>query len=412
MTNAHALNSTSAPASSRHALLILFLTVFIDLLGFGIVIPFLPLFAARMHIHATGIGLVLASYSLMQFLLAPALGRLSDRIGRRPIIMLGLLGSGLGYLLYGFATTFAGLLLSRVVHGGCAATISTAQAFVADTTPPGKRAHAMGMIGAAFGLGFVLGPAVGGLLGHYGLRVPVFFAAALSFANFGFAAWRLPESHREADPTVARASLIGTLSEPWRRLPKLVTGRGPGLMFGQAFLLTSAFAVLETTFALLAARRFGYRAGAIGGLFAYAGLLQALTQGYLVGRLNRRLGEEQLIGAGALLMGLGMAILGLTGSTLLLFIALALTALGYGLSSPAIASLLSKRTETAAQGQVLGLNQSALSLARIFGPVVGGSLFQLAAGPGAYLGAAALSLGALALVRALPTHPIQSGGGN
>src|SRR5579875_234949 len=411
MTNAEALHLQSTPANGRHALLILFLTVFIDLLGFGIVIPFLPLFAAQMHVHAAGIGLVLASYSLMQFLLPPVLGRLSDRIGRRPIIMLGLLGSALGYLLYGFATTLTGLLLSRVLHGGCAATISTAQAFVADTTTPGKRAHAMGMIGAAFGLGFVLGPAVGGLLGHYGLRVPVFFAAVLCLANFCFAAWKLPESHTKADPAAAQSSLMWTLTEPWRRLPKLVTGGGPGLMFGQAFLLTSAFAVLETTFALLAARRFGYRAGAIGGLLAYAGLLQALTQGYIVGRLTRRLQEEHLIRAGALLMGLGMAILGLTASTLLLFIALALIALGYGLSSPAIASLLSKHTEIAAQGQVLGRNQSALSLARIFGPLVGGSLFQLAAGPGAYLGAAALSVGALALARSLPTRSALSGGG-
>lgn len=399
MANAEALELQSASPNGRHALLILFLTVFIDLLGFGIVIPFLPLFAAQMHVHAAGIGLVLASYSLMQFLLAPVLGRLSDRIGRRPIIMLGLLGSALGYLLYGFATTLAGLLLSRVVHGGCAATISTAQAYVADTTAPSKRAHAMGMIGAAFGLGFVLGPAVGGLLGHYGLRVPVFCAAALSFANFCFAAWKLPESHTEADPAARQGNLLRMLTEPWRRLPKLVTGGGPGLMFGQAFLLTAAFAVLETTFALLAAGRFGYRPGGIGGLLAYTGFLQALTQGYLVGRLTRRLREEHLIRAGALLMGLGMAMLGLTWSRVLLFVALALLALGYGLASPAIASLISKRTAAAAQGQVLGLNQSALSLARIFGPLLGGSLFQLAAGPGAYLGAAALSMGALALAR-------------
>src|ERR1700730_13964504 len=192
---------TEAPPADkrRAALLVLFLTVFIDLLGFGIVIPFLPLYAERMHVGAFGIGLVLSIYSLMQFLCAPVLGRISDHVGRRPIILLGLFGSAAGDVIFGFATAFAWLLFSRAIHGACAATVSTAQAYIADTTDESNRAHGMGMIGAAFGLGFVLGPAIRGILGPAGLRTPVFFAAALTFANLIFAAMRLPESH-QPDP--------------------------------------------------------------------------------------------------------------------------------------------------------------------------------------------------------------------
>src|SRR5258708_10550914 len=156
------LHQASHPAAA--ARLILFITVFIDLLGFGIVIPYLPMFASLMGISFVGIGVIMAVYSLAQFIFAPILGRISDRIGRRPVIMLGLLGSSIGYLIYGFAGSFIGLLLSRAVHGACAATISTAQAYIADTTDESNRARGMGMIGAAFGLGFVLGPAIGGLL--------------------------------------------------------------------------------------------------------------------------------------------------------------------------------------------------------------------------------------------------------
>ena len=210
---------TGVPRTDRRraALLVLFLTVAIDLLGFGIVIPFLPLYVQRMHVGAFGIGLVLSIYSMMQLLFAPVLGRISDQVGRRPIIMLGLLGSAVSYTIYGSASSFPLLLFSRAVHGACAATVSTAQAYVADTTDESNRAHGMGMIGAAFGLGFVLGPALGGLLGHASLRTPVFFAAALTFANLIFAAIRLPESH----PSDPRARLdFARLADPIIGLPR------------------------------------------------------------------------------------------------------------------------------------------------------------------------------------------------
>ncbi len=385
-------------ASGGKSRLILFATVFFDLLGFGIVIPFLPMYAMRLGVGAGAIGLILSAYSITQFIFAPVLGRLSDRIGRRPIIMLGLLGSSLSYLIYGFTDSFAGLLISRAVHGACAATISTAQAYVADTTEESKRAHAMGMIGAAFGLGFVLGPAVGGLLGAVSLRTPVLFAAALTFANLIFAAVWLPESH--SPQALAQDTALG--ARPGSRwsldLPRrLGRHRAIAPLFVVAFLLTFAIAALEATFALTVPAVYGYAAAGVGGLLAFAGLMQAITQGYLVGKLVPRTGEAALVVAGAAALAIGLAPLGSWSSHAALYGMLILIASGYGLGTTAVATLISRRTGRELQGEALGLNQSVLSLARVIGPIAGGMLYQ-AMGPAApYLGGAVVAAVAMVL---------------
>ncbi|HEY2524175.1 MAG TPA: MFS transporter [Candidatus Binataceae bacterium] len=398
-------SQTSKPAAAAArpdgaSRLILFATVFFDLLGFGIVIPFLPMYAERLGIGAGAIGLLLSAYSMAQFIFAPLLGRLSDRIGRRPIIMLGLFGSSLSYVIYAFTNSFAGLLASRAVHGACAATISTAQAYVADTTEEARRAQAMGMIGAAFGLGFVLGPAVGGVLGAVSLRTPVLFAAALTFANLIFAAVRLPESLalRETTRTTegrARAGFRSSFS-----LPRLLgRHRTLGLLFAIAFLITLAIAELEATFALTVPAVYGYAAAGVGGLLAFAGLVQALAQGYLVGKLAPRTGEAALVTAGAAALALGLAPLGSWPSHAALYGMLILIASGYGFGTTAVATLISRRTAGELQGEALGLNQSVLSLARVLGPLAGGMLYQ-AMGPAVpYLAGAATA--ALAMVLAL-----------
>jgi DHA1 family tetracycline resistance protein-like MFS transporter len=389
---------TEAPPAEqrRAALLVLFLTVAIDLLGFGIVIPFLPLYAERMHVGAFGIGLVLSIYSMMQLLFAPVLGRISDHIGRRPIIMLGLLGSAASYTIYGFASSFAMLLFSRAVHGACAATVSTAQAYVADTTDESNRARGMGMIGAAFGLGFVLGPALGGLLGHASLRTPVFFAAALTFANLIFAAMRLPESH----PPDPHSRLdFARLADPIIRLPRQLLRHHLTELFTIAFLATFAMAAFEATFAIMVFARFGYGPSGVGGLLAYAGLLQALVQGYLLGKVVKRTGELMLIRGGMIVLAIGLAPMASVSSHAVLFVLLAMVAIGYGFASPSVASLISKRTERRLQGEVLGINQSALSLARIFGPIAAGFAYQRFGPPAAYIGAGLVALGALMMTR-------------
>ncbi|HLX37861.1 MAG TPA: MFS transporter, partial [Candidatus Binataceae bacterium] len=279
--------ATDASASAR---LILFITVFIDLLGFGIVIPLLPMFATRLGISFVGIGAIMAVYSLAQFIFAPILGRISDRVGRRPVIMIGLFGSSIGYLIYGLAGSFGGLFLSRAVHGICAATVSTAQAYIADTTDESSRARGMGMIGAAFGLGFVIGPAIGGLLGRNDLRIPGFFAAALTFANLIFAAVRLPESHQPEPDSRIDASVIVA---PIRDLPRQLFGHHLGRLFSICFLTTFALAAFETTFAIMIPAVYGYGPAGIGTLLAYTGLMQALAQGYLLGKIVKRIGEAK-----------------------------------------------------------------------------------------------------------------------
>jgi multidrug resistance protein len=374
--------------------MILFLTVFIDLLGFGIVIPFLPMFAHDLAIGAAGIGVILASYSAAQLLCAPVLGRISDRVGRRPVIMLGLLGSSAGYLIYGFAGSFLMLLVSRLVHGACAATVPTAQAYVADTTPENERARGMGMIGAAFGLGFVLGPAIGGVLGHSGLRVPVFFAAALTFVNFLFATVRLPESHRP-EPG-ARLDLAAAVA-PVLALPREFVRHRLARLFDLAFMLTLAMSALEATLALMLPAVYGYGALGVGLLIAYAGFTQALAQGWLLGRIVNRTGEMVLIRLGLIALALGMLPLGTWRSRTAVFLMLGLLSVGYGLASPSVASLISRRSERREQGRVLGVNQSALSMARIVGPLAGGVIYQLIGPAAPYVGGAIIALGALAL---------------
>lgn len=383
---------------------ILFLTVFVDLLGFGIVIPFLPMFAQRMGVGALGVGLILSIYSLMQFVCAPVLGRISDRIGRKPIIMLGLLGSSIGYAIYGFAGSFFWLLASRALHGACAATISTAQAYIADTTDDENRARGMGLIGAAFGLGFVLGPAVGGLMGGFGLRTPVFFAAVLTFGNFIFAGMRLPESH-QPDRTTPRnfAHFIAPLLE----LPRKLVRHRLARLFAIAFLLTFALAALEATFALMLPAVYGYGAAGVGMALAAAGLVQAIAQGYLVGKIVRARGELSVARWGLVAMAAGLAPLGTVASPAAMLALVAILSLGYGLASPSIASLISRNTARHLQGEVLGVNQSALSLARICGPIAGGLMYETMGPAAPYIGGAAVAMIALAMAGTVETGSIE-----
>lgn len=403
MPSIESVNQAPNGAAASHASkLVLFLTVFVDLLGFGIVIPFLPLYVERLGLGAVEIGLVLSVYSLMQFVFAPVLGGLSDRIGRRPIIMLGLLGSAVGYLIYGFATSFGGLLAARAVHGMFAATTSTAQAYIADTTDESNRARGMGMIGAAFGLGFVLGPAIGGLLGRTSLSTPVFFACGLTFANFVFAAIVLPESHRPAPsaPHLAWSDLLRP-----RSFTRGLSNSRLTRLFLIAFLQTLALAGLEATFAMMVPVVYGYTALGVGLLLAYAGLMQAIAQGVLIGRLTRQAGERVVLAAGLALLALGLLPLGSLPSRGVLFAALAMVSLGYGLGSPAIASLITLGADRGHEGGALGLNQSALSLARIAGPIVGGLLYQLLNPAAPYIGGAVIVGIALVLARGLSGTP-------
>jgi multidrug resistance protein len=355
----------------KSPLLIIFLTVFLDLIGFGIVLPLLPFYAGTFGANPFQVGLLFTSFSLMQFLFAPWWGRLSDRVGRRPIILLGLFGSAVSYLFFGLAHSLWLLFLSRIFAGICGANISTAQAYIADSTTAENRAKGMGLIGAAYGLGFIFGPAIGGILSQYGYRVPAFFASGLALANFLAAQFLLPESLK---PGVRSESVHRGLNV--RKIVASLQQPRLGLYMILFFLSTFAFANLEATFALMTERKFQLDATHNGYLFAYIGILITILQGGLLGRLVKRFGERQLVSSGLFSLFLSLSLLPFLPSVpWLLFCMLPLT-FGHGVSNPSLASLISKSTTAGEQGAVLGISQSLASLARILGPAWGGLVFD------------------------------------
>jgi DHA1 family tetracycline resistance protein-like MFS transporter len=363
----------------RSPLLVIFITVFIDLIGFGIVIPVLPFYVEGTTFNATprAVGLLFASYSVMQLIFTPVLGRLSDKYGRRPILFLSLLGTALGFLILGFATTLWMLFAGRIIDGITGGNISTAQAYVADVTTPENRAKGMGMIGAAFGLGFVLGPAIGGILSRWGIHIPFLFAAGLAFSNAILLYFTLPETVTPDHPARASAATARwTLLARALRQPRLT------LILSIYFLFVVAFSVMTTSFALFTMYRFGYDAHDTGWLFVFVGLIGAIIQGGLIGRLVRRFGEVTLVIAGALLFAAALFAIPLTNpqtGLLTLLIVGAAFALGNSLSTPSLAGLASKSVGRGEQGGVLGITQSVASLARIVGPLISSALIYSAA---------------------------------
>ncbi len=351
-------------------LVIIFLTVFIDLVGFGIIIPMLPFYAEAYGATALQVGLLATSFSLMQFLFAPVWGRLSDRVGRRPVILAGLIGSAVSYFAFGMADTLAMLFAARILAGIAGANIPTAQAFIADSTTAENRAKGMGLVGAAFGLGFILGPAIGGFLSQWGYHAPAFFAAALSFANFIAGWFLLPESLPPEKRGARRArgrveAFQQAMARPALPLVLLVS-----------FLVMTSFSAFESMFALFAGVRFGYGATTIGYLFAWVGMVLAIVQGVLVGKVIKRIGEHRLVPAAILAMALALAAHAFVPNVPSLMAAMGLLAAGMGFNSPSILSMVSRLADPADQGTTLGVSQSLASLARIVGPVWGGFVFD------------------------------------
>jgi MFS transporter, DHA1 family, tetracycline resistance protein len=387
----------------RSPLLIIFLTVFLDLVGFGIILPLLPRFAAEHHATEWQIGLLMATYSLMQFVFAPIWGRLSDRIGRRPILLFSISGSAASYLLFALAPSLPLLFLSRAIAGIMAANIGTAQACIADITPPGERARGMGMIGAAFGLGFILGPAIAGILGHWAVAaghspqlVVGLAAAAFSFFDLLLAARLLPETRpAEVRRTAVPAPPVGRFA----RMQTALRHPGLGLPILVFFLTTVAWSQLEPTVALVGQRRFNFGPGELGWLFAYVGLIVAIVQGGFAGRMARKSGEPRMVLTGALLMAAALGLMPGVGSVGGLYAVLGLLGLGQAMTLPALYSLISRATAGDGQGTTLGVTQSFSSLARAIGPAVGGVLFGMREAYPFWLGAV-LMLGAFAI--ALP----------
>jgi MFS family permease len=397
---------TPAPVN-RSALMIVFLVVFIDLLGFGIVLPLLPRFAKSYVQPIVGggeenpmvglvVGLLMSSFSLMQFLFAPFWGRISDRVGRRPILLLGLSGSVVFYMLFGYAlslpTENARLVLmllfaARIGAGIAGATISTAQAVIADSTPPEKRKHGMALIGAAFGIGFTFGP----LFGYASLRwfpdqheVIGYTAAALSFLALLLGIRLLPETRRLQATAGLRRRILDFSA--WKRA---LTSPALWPVVAAFFLATLGFGAFEVTLALLLGDAMGLDEDDTFLVFAYVGLVLAFTQGFLYRRLAKRVTETTFMAMGIFLMAVGVAGLGaISYATFVesnrpafgwLLLALAAAVIGYAFLTPSATALVSRRTEGERQGEILGVNQSAASMARILGPIFGVTLYEATA---------------------------------
>jgi multidrug resistance protein len=352
-------------------LVILFLTVFLDLLGFGMVLPLLPYYAKAFGAGPFAIGALLSIYSIMQLIFSPIWGRLSDRVGRRPLLLMSLVGSSVGLVLFGLANTLWLLFASRAFSGITAATISIAQAYIADSTTPENRAKGMGLIGAAFGLGFVFGPALGGVLAHFGHGVPAFVAAGIALANFLFALFKLPESLPEErrGEVVARGFSL-------KRLGVAATVPGMTVLMVIYFFTIFAFATMEATFPLLTLQSFGFSEVQNGYVFAYIGVLVVILQGGLVGRLSKRFGEKKLVIVGCVLLAIGLGFLPVAPTLAMMLLVLVPLAAGNGLTNPSLTSLISRTAASSTQGEVLGVGQSLASLGRILGPLWGGFAFQ------------------------------------
>lgn len=362
-------------------ILIIFLTVVIDLIGFGIVIPVLPYYVDGDLFKGTPIdyGLIVASYSIMQFFFAPIFGAVSDRYGRRMILFVSLLGTALGFVVVGLATALWMVYAGRILDGITGGNISTAQAYIADVTSRENRARGMGLIGAAFGIGFVLGPALGGILSTFGPHVPFLFAAGMALVNAIAVYFFLPESLNVAKAR-SQPREINRFAVIFHSL-KDISFRGITIIY---FLITVGFTVMTTAFVLYTQARFGYDAHANGWLFLFIGALAVGLQGGIFARLAKRFGEPNLAVAGTVLLTVSLFAVPFvgpaTGGLIGLLVGITFFSIGNSIASPALTSLASKNAPEHEQGKALGIMQSGASLARAIAPMAAGFLLNNAIG--------------------------------
>jgi MFS transporter, DHA1 family, tetracycline resistance protein len=352
----------------------IFLIVFIDLLGFGLILPLLPYYAESFGASDTVVGLLVASYAAAQLVGAPLLGRLSDRFGRRPILLLSLLGTLFSFLLLGFAKTLGVLFVARIFDGITGGNISVAQAYIADVTDEKSRAKGLGMIGAAFGLGFIFGPATGGFLSQWGYAVPAFAAAGLVTINLLMVYFWLPESltpekrvelAQAEKPKFTLRALLDALQRPFS-----------GSLLITRFFFGLAFSIFQTIFSLYALRRFNLEAQQTGYILTYVGVLSVIVQGGLVGKLSERFRDDHLIITSVGIMALSLLGWAFVPSVTMLLVVLAPIAFAGGILNTVISSALTKAVQPQEIGGILGLAASIESLTRVIAPTLGGFLLE------------------------------------
>ncbi len=356
---------------------VLFLIVVIDLIGFGMIIPLLPFFAEHFNATPAQVGFLMAIYSVTQFISAPLWGYLSDKYGRKPILIGTMIGAAFGYVWLGFAETLVALFAARAFGGLMAGNIATAFAYAADVTSKEDRAKGMGLMGAAFSIGFILGPAFGGILAgadpmNADYQTPSFVAAALSATAFLsgliFLKESLPAETRAKARSAERTGRLAALTE-------CLKAPGIGIFFLFSFLSVFVFAGLEATFAMWSRRQFGWGPEQNGYLFAFIGVITAIVQGGLIGRLSRRFGVENLIAAGSLLLALGLAAIPFSATVPMLMGAMLVAGVGFGIVSPALNTAISLRGADETQGRLMGATRSVTTMSRITGPAIAGMIF-------------------------------------
>lgn len=364
--------------SNKSRLAIIFFTVFLYLVGFGVVIPIIPLLSRNFGATALQTGLLLSVYSLMQFLFSPFWGRLSDRHGRRPILLFCLVGEGLSYIMFAQARTLEWLFVARILAGFFGASLSTASAYISDITPKHERSKGMALIGAAFGLGFVFGPALGGGLAvwghsidptpHFDTSFSAYWVAGLCFANFLFGMKYLTESLTEKSESAEKRKRFSVM---WHYLNLKTVG---SLM--RVFMLSSlAMSSMEATLILFMGEKFGWDVKQVSFGFAYIGIIIVFTQGFLVRRLLPKWGERKVLRLGLISFALGLTCIAIATNIPMMAVAMTLLSLGNGLSNPSILGSISLLTDPKEQGVTMGVTQSMASLGRIIGPAMGGALY-------------------------------------
>jgi multidrug resistance protein len=368
------LRTRAMSSSAKSPLGLIFLTLFIDMVGFGIVIPVLPLYAEGSRIGATPSQLawIVGIYSLLQLICAPLFGKWSDRIGRKPVLVVSIIGTAIGFVVLGAANTVWMLLLGRIIDGASGGNIATAMACIADVTTKENRSRNMGLVGAAFGLGFMIGPAIGGILSHHiSLSAPFYFAAGLALLNAALVALRLPETlTAESRARAKERATIGEVFHGGR------TGMITAILASQLASVTG-FSIMTALFALYCEKRFGYDTAKVGYILAYVGLLGVIFQGGLLRRLLKKPIEKELAVIGAAILAVSMAALPFTHSLGILLVVCFGISLGNSFVTPTLNGLASRTTDAHCQGRLLGLMQSAGSLGRFLGPMIGFGLVSL-----------------------------------
>jgi len=360
----------------------------VDVLGLTIILPLLPFYAERLGASPTVVGLLVSTYAACQLVAGPVLGQMSDRVGRRPLLLVSQMGTFIGFLILAWAG-FNGLLwlvfVSRVIDGLTAGNLSLAQAYISDVTRPEERAKSFGVIGVAFGIGFLIGPAISGFLSIFGYQYPIFAAAALSFTSILSTYFLLPsapvipESEKREGPPPPAGRRLRVLD--WGHYATYFKRPALASLLWQFFSFTFTFAIFMSGFALFAERRYtwnGHPFGVkeVGYVFAYVGFLGIILQGGLIGRLVRKFGEEKLVFSGFVTATAGFALMGFTYRLPGLLVASSIASFGTGVLRPALTSLITQRAGREEQGVVLGLTQSLMSVAQIIGPVIAGFLID------------------------------------